>query len=67
MEAEVESFAALEETEDRLGPTAAEDRGGRYAARLFGRRAVRPLRRHLPELALGLGCAVVLIALLASI
>lgn len=61
MEAEVESFAALEETEDRLGPAAAgaPDGGGRFAA--------RARRRHMPELALGLGCASVLIVLLASL
>jgi hypothetical protein len=61
MEAEVESFAALEETEDRLGPTAAETADSR------GLFALRPLRRHMPELVLGLGCAAVLAALLASV
>ncbi len=61
MEAEVESFAALEETEDRLGPTAAE------AAESGGLVASRPLRRHMPELVLGLGCAAVVVALLASV
>ncbi|MDA0701641.1 MAG: hypothetical protein O3A96_00135 [Proteobacteria bacterium] len=61
MEAEVESFAALEETEDRLGPTAAEASDG------AGHIAPRPLRRHMPELALGLVCAAVVAALLASV
>lgn len=57
----MEIFAALEETEDRLGPTAAEASDG------TGLSAARPRRRHMPELALALGCAAVLAALLASI
>jgi hypothetical protein len=64
----MENFAALEETEDRLGPMTAEsDRSGLHAARLFGPRTAGPLRRHMPELAVGLGCAAVLVGLLASL